>query len=443
MAWAERDYAQAGHYFRRALELARQIPDEALLAHSLNRLGNWYSNTGSPHAASKAHHDAEEIFDRLHDQRGLAETRDLLGMASYLTGELPAAKDFFTQAVSLFREVDDRQGLVSSLTMQTLARGGALDRTVAPAGGPESVSQPAEEALAVAHEIGWEAGEVFAEFTLALAAGIRGDYAHALEYAERAQELANRIGHRQWTVAAHVAQGTVMFDVFNMDEARQHLETALAQARQMGSDNWINFTAAALAELYLATDELDHARQLLESFASDDNPPHTVARRGRLFQQAALELAAGNADGSLSLVELLMRDAPDHDRATVIPHLALLRAQALARLGRYRDAERDLLSARARALELGYRQVAWRIDLTLADLYREQGDRAGSDRALGRAKIASDELASALPDGELRDRFQRAAGELLQRSGQSQDIPFTVIDAGDGRLPNAANHVAI
>ncbi|HEY6041995.1 MAG TPA: AAA family ATPase, partial [Anaerolineae bacterium] len=42
--WASRDYARTGDYFQQALELARGINDPTLLAHSLNRIGNWHSN---------------------------------------------------------------------------------------------------------------------------------------------------------------------------------------------------------------------------------------------------------------------------------------------------------------------------------------------------------------------------------------------------------------
>jgi tetratricopeptide (TPR) repeat protein len=49
--WTERDYQQTGVYFHRALESARTQDSPRLLAHSLNRLGNWYLNVELPHEA--------------------------------------------------------------------------------------------------------------------------------------------------------------------------------------------------------------------------------------------------------------------------------------------------------------------------------------------------------------------------------------------------------
>ncbi len=86
--WAERDYQQTGAYFRRAIERARALADPKLLAHSLNRLGNWYLNVEQPHEALRYHQEALATFQTLSDQRGTASTLDLLGMASLLGGDL-------------------------------------------------------------------------------------------------------------------------------------------------------------------------------------------------------------------------------------------------------------------------------------------------------------------------------------------------------------------
>ena len=42
--WAGRDYSELGGHFREALALARVLDEPALVAHSLNRVGNWSLN---------------------------------------------------------------------------------------------------------------------------------------------------------------------------------------------------------------------------------------------------------------------------------------------------------------------------------------------------------------------------------------------------------------
>ena len=56
--WAGRAYAQTGDYYQQALALARTMDDQATVAHSLNRLGNWYLNVEQPHEALRCHQEA-------------------------------------------------------------------------------------------------------------------------------------------------------------------------------------------------------------------------------------------------------------------------------------------------------------------------------------------------------------------------------------------------
>ena len=86
--WSERNYEQAGTYYHQAIELARTLDDPKLEAHSLNRMGNWHMNIEQPLEALRYHSEALTVFQELHDQHGNAETLDLLGMTSYLGGDL-------------------------------------------------------------------------------------------------------------------------------------------------------------------------------------------------------------------------------------------------------------------------------------------------------------------------------------------------------------------
>src|SRR5262249_9568291 len=48
LLWSSRDYEQARPHLDRALVLARELRDPTLVAHSLNRLGNWCANVQLP-----------------------------------------------------------------------------------------------------------------------------------------------------------------------------------------------------------------------------------------------------------------------------------------------------------------------------------------------------------------------------------------------------------
>lgn len=84
--WASRDYNRAHDYFQRALDLARRMDDPAVLAGSLNWMGNWHANAEDPLTAVAYHQEALEIVEELGDRRDLANTLDLLGLAHLLGG---------------------------------------------------------------------------------------------------------------------------------------------------------------------------------------------------------------------------------------------------------------------------------------------------------------------------------------------------------------------
>ena len=114
--WAGRDYAQAGHWFRRSLDLAQALADPKLHARSLNRVGNWLVNTGRAADGLQAHQEALAMFETLHDTQGMAETFDLLGMANGIYGDTVKAVEQYERAIASLRTLSDQQGLISSLT---------------------------------------------------------------------------------------------------------------------------------------------------------------------------------------------------------------------------------------------------------------------------------------------------------------------------------------
>src|SRR6266567_2108188 len=70
LLWAERDYVRSGAYCQQALALARQLGDPLVLAHSLNRLGNWHLNVEQPLEAVQRHQQALALFQEARDVHG-------------------------------------------------------------------------------------------------------------------------------------------------------------------------------------------------------------------------------------------------------------------------------------------------------------------------------------------------------------------------------------
>src|SRR5581483_7425283 len=132
-AWSARDYARAGEYFERALDLAREHNDPLLLAHSLNRVGNWYLNNEDPERALTYHREALKIFEAQGEMRGIEETTDLLGMTYTLGGDLFQAKQNYLRSLDLAKEFGDKTSLISILITLTFHAPSGQFYTMVPA----------------------------------------------------------------------------------------------------------------------------------------------------------------------------------------------------------------------------------------------------------------------------------------------------------------------
>jgi tetratricopeptide (TPR) repeat protein len=410
LLWASRDYAQAGDYFRQALERARALGDRATVAHSLNRLGNWHMNIDQPREGLRYHEEALAIFEGLHDRRGIAETLDLLGLASGMGGDLVQATAYFEEAVALFRELDDRQALSSSLATRIVLGWAYRTETMVPgAADLAACARDGEMALEIARDIGWRAGEAYALLELGYYLGPHGDYARALGYARAGLEVAQDIEHRQWMTGAYCALGALHLDLLALPQARQHLEQALALAKEVGSRHWFRTATGHLAGVYILEDDLALAEQILDDALSVDTPCRTIGQRIVWCARGELALAAGDPALALQVADLLIATASNLTPEQAIPWVGRLRGEALTALGRTDEAEVELHAAQETAHALGVLPMLWRIHVALGKLYRATARPEEAEGEFRAARAIIEELAANIPDEALRENFLQQA----------------------------------
>lgn len=411
--WASRDYARTGEYFQRALEGARALGDPAAIGHSLNRLGNWHANVEQPGEGLRYHQEALDLFQTLNDLRGLAETLDLLGMTSQLNSDLNQAHASYQRALGLWRELDDRRGMSSSLASLPLCAASYLKNLDAPATSLAEAAHAGKEAVRIAREIGWLAGEAYAQLMLAMCLGPQGEYARALDAAYTSLILAEEIEHRQWITAAHAALGFLHLDLLAFDTARSHLEQALELARTVGSRVWIDSIGGYLAVTCVAQGELGRAEAILNDALKHDTLMQTQSQRLCWFARGELALAHSEFETALRIADGLVASASNVSGEAVIPRLWKLRGEALAGLGKTRQAETVLQAAKQSALEQGAHPILWRIHAALGKLYQSQPrrDEAASEFSAVREIVQS--LAANVPDENLRRNFIERALAMM------------------------------
>jgi predicted ATPase/DNA-binding CsgD family transcriptional regulator len=412
--WSERDYEKAGTFYKQAIELARTLDNSKLEAHSLNRMGNWHLNIEQPLEAQRYHREALTIFQELHEQHGIAETLDLLGMTSFLGGDLVQGTAYCKQAIALFRELDDRHGLTSSLA--TLALCGATyqtDTMVSASTNLAEVIQDTEQALKIAREIGQRPAEAYALFQLALCLGSQGEYGRALETVQQSLGIAEEIEHRQWQTAAQTVLGGIYYGLLAYAQAREHFEQALALAREIGSLFWTRIATGYLASALISQGDLSQAELVLKAALDPQTPAQTMAQRLMWCTQVELALAQGNPARALDITDVLIASDPNASHGRNILRVSKLRGEAQMALKQPIEAESVLTAAITIAKEQGARPMQWRNYVSLGSLYQGQGRHTGAEQVFATARTIIEELATTIVDESLRDNFMRQATRML------------------------------
>jgi DNA-binding CsgD family transcriptional regulator len=422
--WNARDHARAGTYLQQALPIARRL-DDAALAQTLYRLGNWHANMDQQVEALRDQQEALSLFERLGDRHGLAMTLDVLGMTSLLVRDMRAAASYQARAIALLRALDDRNALISCL-MVYAQRGLSYlgDVSVAATDGLAAYRRDSDEALQLARALGSQPNEAGVLGYFALVLGAHGIYAEAIATARQALAIAQAIGHPAWQFVGHLGLGAVYHDLLDHDLAQEEHERALEQARTVNALEFLSMLASFLAPVYIAQGDLARADALLKEVETSLGTQLTTYVRRRIQAvRAELYLARGEASETVALLDRIIAATP-HEASVasqseapsggVVPRLWRLRGEALMALGRWAEAERSLRAALDAAQILGALPQAWRAQVALGKLFRSMRKAQVSADAFDAARTLIAEVASQAPDeGGLRQRFSERALALI------------------------------
>jgi DNA-binding CsgD family transcriptional regulator/tetratricopeptide (TPR) repeat protein len=416
--WAGRDYARAGDWYRRALDRSLTLDDPKLRAHSLNRLGNWLINIGQTPEGLQAHHEALTLFQVEHDRQGMAETRDLLGMASSIAGDLVSGAQHSQAAIELLRALHDQRNLSSSLAVHAIVTSpGHAETTMNVSGTFESCTTSATEALYLARQLDWRAGQSFAEWQLGLAAAGFGQFGAALAHATEALRIAQEIEHQQWIAGAYFTLGAAYVRMLAPEAALESLLAALPLAHTLGSAWWIGNITSYLALAYLQKHDFARAEAVLAEVLPLDTVRarhlHNLSERRMAWVWGELALAQGAPEEALRIAERLIESAQVVTDGRSIPPLLKLQGEALLNLHSLDAAAQVLMEARHGAEIRGERPFLWQVLRVLGQTHQRLGRRKLAHQMFAAARDLIETLAVTIDHVGLREQFVRTAQASL------------------------------
>ena len=410
--WLERDYARSYDYLQQAMAISNSHPDQPqIYALGLTRLAYWYMHGEETSEAMHYLQEALRVFRQLENQdRGIIETLTYMGITCVFGGDLITGLNWFQQALAPAEQSDWFQDVASIKSLMTLCA--PIHETSTLVCGDwtlEQAEQQNREAYDLAHKIGSFPRETFAEVFQTMCAITRADFGQAFHYAARALASAEEADDHENQYSMHHQYGVLYSDLFQFEQAHKHLVKGLALAEEAHSLYFRRLNAGALALVCTAEERFDEAQAVLDAVMQADTPKHSPGQRLCWYARAMLAFRRGEVDAALVLVENLLRATPNLAEGRIVPLLSWLRGDILTALGRFDEAQSELIAARDTADAHGARAMLWRIEVSLGHMLLVQSRRDEATAVFATARQRIDECAETIPDEAMRAHFLEAA----------------------------------
>lgn len=407
-----RDLEEAARLNERALPLARELGDPALLARSLwneMQITSWRAD----HPAALAAGQEAAVVARA------AGLRELLAFVLNDTarryqrsGDAPSdeVERNLIEAGELFRQLGNKPMLADNLSTRSYL---AMFR-----GDYDAAVASSAEALRMSIESDNPWGRAFSRFGIGHVFFERGDWGAAIAGLEEALVDARTAGFTAIQVGPRADLAWYYRSAGDSERARAHLKAA-DEAAAGGFADWRRWTLGHRALEAAEEGRHDEAEGLVAAaFAASDTPhiPQTAVY-ARLAHATVLRVR-----GEHERVLALAREAhADHVRSGFTPARSdwkWYEGESLRALGRLPEATEALDAGAAEAEHLGAQRVLWQIWESRALIAEEQGRATDARAARARVRQIVERIALSLEPVGLDDMFRARpdVAEILSRT---------------------------
>jgi tetratricopeptide (TPR) repeat protein len=396
------DVEAAESFLQRAAGVAEQSGDPLIMAETEWNLAqvNYYSSNAR---TSLAHGKrALELARQLDQQELIARSLNVVAYASALLGQWEESERAASEARALYHILKNRAMEVDCL--------GEIAKVRICGGQAQAGMRAARDALTISTEIENTWGQAYSAFNLAMGALEGGDYAEALTFAQQAVTLARTHDLTMFLSASLTTLGRVhrtLLDVIAAQAA--HLEAlTLGEAQHTP---WIEIIADELCtDCALMGRWADAHAYAMQALNTRGDSLYLYVGLTHWYKIEAL-VRAGDVESALEEVGHFAERIGDSRRHR-IPYLRSLAVLAMSR-GEMEKAAQHLQEAGALAEEIDLPGEQWSIQAAVGELSLIRDEQEQAQHAFKRAATMVRKLAENMGDEGMKANF--LASPLVQR----------------------------
>ena len=246
--WGTRgQYAEGWQWLDRLLAQVDHPQVRGKLLYGQARLSR---RMGNHDAAISAYTESLSLFRQVNDSEGIASALRGLGMIYFLQDDAQA-QPLFEESLAIFRELNDPEGIAAALDGIAYAASNSITEA----------QQYFQESLAVRRRAGNTLGMTISLNGLAHMALELGDYTAARVYQTEHHQINERLGNLNGIANAMYLSGLISFAEENFDEAHIQFDKCLTICQTTG-DNTIPGAIRALGATSLKKGDFDLAERL-------------------------------------------------------------------------------------------------------------------------------------------------------------------------------------
>jgi CHAT domain-containing protein len=249
------DWRAAIESFQQSLDLARQLKDDSLLAHSLVGLSHAYFELAEADRALSLAEEGLAAARRAGNRRLEAWALDQIGNAYYYPGDFARALENFQASLTIMREVGDRFGEATALKDIGIMYKylGQYDEAIV----------FLHEALDIFRQL--KASDSVRSTLENLGTGYAslGAYQLALDFYEQALEIAKETQDAEGISAALIRLGYLYLDLDEPERALDHLQRGLAMAESLNRYHDQEWALAGISGALFELGRVEASREAL------------------------------------------------------------------------------------------------------------------------------------------------------------------------------------